>query len=321
MEKIRRTFKNVLLDRAVGIAGQDSSPGGGKRRIGPAADVAVVPAAADALVAYPNVSAVQLGSHLLAGAAERADRAVGPVHPCDSVARALGGCVFHLEHASIVRNGRDPPIRFLTMAVFWASTIGGRQHERRVRRMTRLPGVNPDEVDDPRVLEVFASMEGRMGGITENLRILAHKQEYAELIRSVSDAIDAPTEIDPVLKQMIELKVARLHGCEYSIDLLEGCLLEKGAGEEALRELDFHRDSTLFEDRTKLALTFTEKMVLDAVDDELFHAVRRAFTLQETLELVVTVALETFYALVNRTLGLKPQGFRQRAVEAREGGE
>lgn len=182
--------------------------------------------------------------------------------------------------------------------------------------MSRLPGVNPEEIDDPRVRRVFASMEDRMGGVTENLRVLAHKPEYAELIHSVSDAIDAPTEIDPMLKQMVELKVARLHGCEYSIDLLEGCLLEKGVGEDELRELDFHRDSTLFEDRVKLAFTFTEKMVLDAVDDELFHAVRRAFTLQETLELIVTVALETFYALVNRTLGLKPQGFRGRVGEA-----
>jgi alkylhydroperoxidase family enzyme len=182
--------------------------------------------------------------------------------------------------------------------------------------MTRLPGVDPDEVEDPRVLEVFAAMADRMGGITENLRILAHKPEYAELIQSVSDAIDSPTDIDPVLKQMVELKVARLHGCEYSIDLLEGCLLEKGVGDDELRELDFHRESTLFDDRVKLALTFTEKMVLDAVDDELFDSVRRAFTLQETLELVVTVALETFYALVNRTLGLEPQGFRQRAAEA-----
>ncbi len=187
--------------------------------------------------------------------------------------------------------------------------------------MTRLPGVDPEEIEDARVLEVFAAMEDRMGGVTENLRILAHKPEYAELIRSVSDAIEAPTEIDPVLKQMVELKVARLHGCEYSIDLLESCLLEKGAGEDELRELDFHRDSTLFDDRVKLALTFTEKMVLDAVDDELFDAVRRAFSLRETLELVVTVALETFYALVNRTLGLQPQGFRQRAVETGEGRE
>lgn len=187
--------------------------------------------------------------------------------------------------------------------------------------MTRLPGVDPEEIEDPRILGVFTAMAERMGEITENLRILAHKPEYAELIRSVSDAIDAPTEIDPVLKQMVELKVARLHGCEYSIDLLEGCLLEKGVGEDELRELDFHRDSTLFEDRVKLAFTFTEKMVLDAVDDELFDAVRRTFSLQETLELVVTVALETFYALVNRTLGLQPQGFRQRAGEAGARGE
>ena len=41
--------------------------------------------------------------------------------------------------------------------------------------MTRLPGVNPADVGDPRVLAVFASMEGRVGGITENLRILAQE--------------------------------------------------------------------------------------------------------------------------------------------------
>lgn len=182
--------------------------------------------------------------------------------------------------------------------------------------MGRLPAIDPEEVQDPRVAAAFEAMTRRMGAVTGNLAILAHKPEYASLIEAVSEAIDAPTEIDPVLKQMLELKVARLLGCEYSIDLMEGCLLRKGVGEDELHELDFHRESTFFDERRKLALTFTEKMVLDSVDDELFDLVRREFSLQETLELVVTVSLETFYALVNRTLGLKPQGFRERALRA-----
>lgn len=180
--------------------------------------------------------------------------------------------------------------------------------------MSRLPGVDPEGDLDARVRAAFDEMTGRVGAIPDNLRVLAHKPGYADLLLAVSEAIDAPTEIDPVLKQMVELKVARLHGCEYSIDLLEGCLLDKNVGEDELHELDFHRDSTLFDERAKLALTFAEKMVLDAVDDELFALVRRTFSLQETLELLVTVALESFYALVNRTLGLKPQGFRVRAT-------
>lgn len=179
--------------------------------------------------------------------------------------------------------------------------------------MSRLPGVDPDGALDGRVVAAFQEMTERMGAIPDNLRVLAHKPGYVDLLQAVSRAIDAPTDIDPVLKQMIELKVARLHGCEYSIDLLEGALVGKGVGEDALHELDFHRDSALFDERGKLALTFAEKMVLDAVDDELFTLVRRTFSLPETLELVVTVALESFYALVNRTLGLKPQGFRDRA--------
>jgi len=65
---------------------------------------------------------------------------------------------------------------------------------------------------------------------------------------------------------------------------MESCLLRKAVGEDELHELDFHRDSSLFDERRKLAFTFA------------------------------TVALETFYALVNRTPGLKPQGFRESAV-------
>jgi AhpD family alkylhydroperoxidase len=182
--------------------------------------------------------------------------------------------------------------------------------------MPRLPAVDPAGIEDPRVRAGFEDMVRRMGEVTQNLAVLAHKPEYVDLVRGVSDAVDAPTEIDPALKQLVELKVARVNGCEYSIDLLEGCLLGRGVSEAKLHELDFYEDSRLFDDRERLALKFAERMSLDAVDDELFHEMRGVFTIVEILEIVVSVALETFYALVNRTLGLKPQGFRDRALRA-----
>lgn len=186
--------------------------------------------------------------------------------------------------------------------------------------MTRLPAVDPAAVErDPRIQAGFQDMEARMGEVTQNLRILAHKPLYVDLIRCVSDAIDAPTEIDGALKQLLELKVARLTGCEYSVDLLEACLLKREVSEAKLHELDYYEESTLYDDRERLALKFAEQMVLDAVDDSLFHAVRQSFSIVETLELVVTVGLENFYCLVNRTLGLKPQGFRAAAAPAAGG--
>lgn len=186
--------------------------------------------------------------------------------------------------------------------------------------MTRLPAVDPDSIEDERVRAGFDAMIERMGEVTHNLRVLAHKPVYVDLVRAVSEAIDAPTEIDPVLKQLLELKVARLTGCEYSIDLMEGELLRKGVEEATLHELDFYEESSRFDERRKLALRLAEKMILDAVDDELFTRVRQEFSLVETLELVVTVALEGFYSTLNRTLGLKAQGFREKAL-AGSGGE
>ena len=182
--------------------------------------------------------------------------------------------------------------------------------------MPRLPAVDPDSIEDPRVRAGFEDMVRRMGEVTQNLAVLAHKPEYVDLIRNVSDAIDAPTEIDADLKQLIELKVARVLGCEYSIDLIESCLIKRSISEAKLHELDFYEESTLYDERERLALKFAEQMILASVDDELFHQVRGTFSMVEILELIVSVALETFYALVNRTLGLKPQGFRDRALRA-----
>ena len=180
--------------------------------------------------------------------------------------------------------------------------------------MARLPAVDPGSIENERVRSGFQDMADRMGEVTENLRIVAHKPVYVDLIGAVSEAIDAPTEIDPVLKQLVELKVARLTGCEYSIDLLEGCLLGRGVPEATLHELDFYEESARFDERERLALELVEQMILDAVDDELFDRARHEFTVVELLELIVTASLESFYCLLNRTLGLKPQGFRDRAL-------
>ncbi|HUP20027.1 MAG TPA: carboxymuconolactone decarboxylase family protein [Gemmatimonadota bacterium] len=182
--------------------------------------------------------------------------------------------------------------------------------------MARLPAIDPAAIEDERIRAGFEDMISRMGEVTENLRILAHVPVYVDLIRAVSEAIDAPGEMDPVLKQIVQLKVARLTGCEYSTDLLEGALVEKGVPEAKIHELDFYEESSRFDQREQLALRFTEQVILDAVDDELFHAVRREFSVRQTLELVVTVCLEDFYCLLNRTLGLKAQGFRERALAA-----
>lgn len=180
--------------------------------------------------------------------------------------------------------------------------------------MARLPAVDPESIEDDRVRLGFEDMIERMGEVTENLRILARKPVYVDLVRAISEAIDAPTDIDPVLKRLVELKVARLTGCEYSIDLLEGRLLAAGVSEARLHELDFHEDSSLFDHRERLALRFAESMVLDAVDDSLFAAAKREFTITELLEILVTTSLESFYCLVNRTLGLEVRGFRERAA-------
>jgi alkylhydroperoxidase family enzyme len=78
----------------------------------------------------------------------------------------------------------------------------------------------------------------------------------------------------------------------------------------ASRRLDEYATSPRFSPRERAALALAEAMVRDVhVSDDTWSTIRAHFDDRELVELVVAVAMETFYNRVNAALAIEAQGF------------
>jgi len=86
--------------------------------------------------------------------------------------------------------------------------------------------------------------------------------------------------------------------------------LRQGVPAEKLDALAEHATSPLFTPAERAALGLAEAITRDVhVDDNVWAEARRHFSDRELIELVVAVAMETFYNRVNSALGIESQGF------------
>lgn len=71
------------------------------------------------------------------------------------------------------------------------------------------------------------------------------------------------------------------------------------------------RDSDLFDDTERLVLDYAERMTItgQAVDDDLFGALRARFSEAEIVELTAGIAMENFRSKFNAPLKVEAQGF------------
>jgi alkylhydroperoxidase family enzyme len=86
--------------------------------------------------------------------------------------------------------------------------------------------------------------------------------------------------------------------------------LRQGVPAEKLDALAEHATSPLFTAAERGALGLAEAITRDVhVADDVWDEARRYFSDRELIELVVAVAMETFYNRVNSALGIESQGF------------
>src|SRR5262245_18612934 len=86
--------------------------------------------------------------------------------------------------------------------------------------------------------------------------------------------------------------------------------MSHGASVEKLHTIEKFRESRLFTPAERAALAFAEAVTATptAVTDEVFAPLRDHFTVEQIVELAVTIATEHFRAKFNTALGIPAQG-------------
>lgn len=128
-----------------------------------------------------------------------------------------------------------------------------------------------------------------------------------KLYRSI-DRKNSP--IAPDLRSLILVRVSQMNGCSFCIDLNSSVLLERGVNLDKLHDLPAWQTSTLFTDREKTVLEYTESVTsLKTVEIGLKQKMQSLFNSTELVELTALIAFQNMSTKFNNAFGIEPQGF------------
>lgn len=154
---------------------------------------------------------------------------------------------------------------------------------------------------------------------TTFFRVLARRPQLLMANGVHELAVLLSAKADARLKQLAELKVAAIVGCEYCLDIGSALAQYQEITEAQLRDLSAHRDSPAFDDRERLVLDVAEALtrVPASLDDDLRRRFEAGFDAAERVEILSLIAWENHRARLNQGLGILPSGFSDGAFCAR----
>ncbi len=99
--------------------------------------------------------------------------------------------------------------------------------------------------------------------------------------------------LDHTLLHLVKMRASQLNGCAYCLDMHSKDAFAAGETPQRLLLLDAWRETSLYSERERAALEWTESLTLiseNHVPDEVFEAVRKHFTEEELVKLTLAVA-------------------------------
>lgn len=173
--------------------------------------------------------------------------------------------------------------------------------------MPRISYVDPSEVTDPELKEVFRVAATRGTPRPESQAVRAHAPEVLRTFAATWEAAFTSGILDHETKELCRLYVSRTVECNYCGSQRSSAFDEGGLVEEQLDEVVRFETSDRFDDRQKAALAYTDSITWDATraDDALWARLHAHFTEPEIVELGYFVALTSGQQRWIRTMDLQ----------------
>lgn len=128
--------------------------------------------------------------------------------------------------------------------------------------------------------------------MTRRLNILARKNDGIDGVAAVETWI--AKSFDPKLMELVKVRVSQINGCVHCLHMHRQDALKQGETEERMLLLSAWRESQLYSDRERAALTWAESLTNIAksrapdADYEIAHSV---FSEDELLALSIGIAM------------------------------
>jgi AhpD family alkylhydroperoxidase len=134
--------------------------------------------------------------------------------------------------------------------------------------------------------------------MTTRIDTLSHMDKLKPLI---AFSMAAQQGLDPKLARLVEIRASQLNGCAVCLTMHTADARTHGESEERIYLLDAFRDSSLYDERERAALAWTEALTrLDGggPSDEVYAALKAQFSEDEQIKLTLLIgAINAFNRL------------------------
>lgn len=125
----------------------------------------------------------------------------------------------------------------------------------------------------------------------------------------VVNVLDRKLTLDPELRLLLSNHVATLNGCTFCVDISQAVAARRRLSLDKVRALAGYRTDPRFDARERSALAFVEEVTRERqVADATFETLRRHFDEREIVEITWLMAVEHYFNVINRALGIESDG-------------
>ena len=119
--------------------------------------------------------------------------------------------------------------------------------------------------------------------------------------------------LSPVLRSLVTVRVSQINWCRFCVDLNSATLAKRAGSMAKVEALAQWRDSSLFDERERAALEYTEAVSItgQSVSDELMARLAMYFGEDAIVELTGLIAFQNLSSKFNSALDVPAQGFCQ----------
>jgi len=119
--------------------------------------------------------------------------------------------------------------------------------------------------------------------------------------------------LSPAFRSLITVRVSQINSCAFCVDINSATLIKLGITLEKVEALNSWRESPLFDEKERVALSYAEEMTCShtRVDEETITKMKEYFDDETIVELTGLIGFQNMSSKFNSALSVPPQDFCQ----------
>jgi AhpD family alkylhydroperoxidase len=160
----------------------------------------------------------------------------------------------------------------------------------------------------------------QLGSVMSPLKVIyARAPRLAWTSLAIGSTMEKGLSLEPELRLLITTQSSLLNGCHFCADLHMAQAVQARLGLERFKALPEFAASSLFSERERAVLAYTEEVTRRrAVSDAVFESLRKHASEKEIVEITWLNAVGNFYNLMAVPLELESDGFTEMALRHAE---